>query len=292
MIQFTAPTFAQCYKQLIEEIQLHPVNISVRGNRLVYELLLPRLIFEVPAISIYSNPVSRATPIRFALAEFLWIMSGSDELAMINRFNGRMSTFSDDMKYLNGAYGKRLGDNIHYIIAKLIQDKYSRQGYAPIFYPDDTSKKSKDIPCNTALQYIIRDDKLHMMVVSRSSDFVTGLSIDGVHWQLLYWAVLNSLAEKYPEVTWGTITYQLTSLHVYATDREAMHVWKTEHDASWNYDRQVKLRDDYYSLRKKSLEVFPTCETLDDLLVLYNFAFYERDTLKEISRFRNQLAQR
>ena len=290
-IQLVRSTFAQCYNALINIIQRHPVDIEVRGNALVYELILPRLVFDVPCVSVYSSPISRATPIRFCLAEFLWIISGSDELAMINRFNGRMSMFSDDKAKLYGAYGLRLGDQIHHAIEKIRSDKYSRQAYCDIHRADDIAAKSKDIPCNTALQFIVRNDRLYMTVISRSSDFVTGMSIDAVHWQILYHCVLNSIRKYHPLITWGTITYQLTSLHVYRNDLDAISTWVTD-ERLHNYDHTITIRDDYYSMSNKSLNDFPMCETLADMLVLYNLSFHERNTLQDIAKYKNQLAQR
>ena len=67
----------------------------------------------------------------FALAETIWILSGSNELAMLQYYNSNYKTFSNDGQTLHGAYGFRLRhasgyiDQLEEVIDKLKADPFS-----------------------------------------------------------------------------------------------------------------------------------------------------------------------
>lgn len=275
--------FADLYNRLIIEIQKHPANISCRGMNICYELVnVTYIMTNNQKVYLYSSMVSRTIPVRFVLAEFLWIISASNDLHSIARFNHRMAQYSDDRLVLNGAYGYRLQGQLERAIFLMLSDKYTRQAVCTIFHPKDglPNGKSKDIPCNINLQFIIRDgrdgsDRLHLRVVSRSSDFVTGFSIDLPHWQMLQQIICNTLRIKYTKLIPGDIVYHIGSLHVYDIDKYILNHWKTDVE----YSHDFHMRDTYESLQKKALTKFDESETLLELCDIYNFSTYERDEL-------------
>ena len=278
-MQIIKSNFAEIYHELIYLLPQYNVNIQCRGMNICYELIDIELRSNNnQKIWIYSNYNSRCAPIRFILAEFLWIISASNELASIARFNSRMTQYSDDKIVLNGAYGFRLMGQLEAIIERLLEDKHSRQAYCVIYDKNDAIIKSKDVPCNTALQFLIRDDKLRIRVISRSSDFVTGLVIDMIHWQLLLHCIFYTLKKKYTMLQLGEIVYHIGSLHVYDIDKYLMNNWKSE-----NYAYDFHLRDDYFSLKEK-VKRFLDVESLVDICNLYNFSIYETDKLVELNR--------
>lgn len=220
-MQICKIAFADIYRDLYTYLHQCPVNIECRGKKIKYEICNAQLIFSPnEGISIYSHPDTRAFPIKFALAEFIWIMSKSKDLGFIYLYNKAMAQYSDDGYTLYGAYGHRLANQIEECINKLIVDKHSRQAVASIYDRCDISVITKDLPCNISLQFLIRDDSLNLTVTSRSSDFMTGLPIDAFHWQLLLVLVRNQLLISYPNLQIGFVIYNITSLHVYSSDAE------------------------------------------------------------------------
>lgn len=211
--------FAHIYKDLFSLIYQMPVDIECRGKKIKYEICNAQLVFS-PAdfISIYSHAETRAFPIKFALAEFMWIMSKSRDLGFIYKYNKAMSQYSDDGCTLFGAYGYRLGYQIEECMQKMVNDKHTRQAVATIYDREDVFAETKDLPCNINLQFIIRNNALNLIVTSRSSDFMTGLPIDAFHWQLLLVLVGNQLLATYSDLQIGDITYNIASLHVYEAD--------------------------------------------------------------------------
>lgn len=214
--------FADVYSDLFTVMKEYETNIECRGKSICYELLNVQLIFNpiINGISIYSHKDTRAFPIKFAIAEFAWIMAKSNDLEFINKFNKVMGLFSDNGYTLFGAYGYRLGGQISACIGKLKNDKYSRQAFAAIYNRYDIFANTKDVPCNTSLQFCIRNNELILIVNSRSSDFITGLPIDAFHWQLLLSLVYQELRQTYPELSNGRVVYNIASLHIYSTDKE------------------------------------------------------------------------
>jgi len=292
-MQIVTDNFSRMYCVLIQKLRNAPVDIACRGMNICYELVnVECKTVDNQKVHWYSSMVSRTVPVRFVLAEFLWIIAGSNDLQSIARFNPRMSQFSDDKVILNGAYGFRLQGQLENVIALMLSDKYTRQAVCTIFHPKDglPNGKSKDIPCNVMLQFIIRTDdddidRLHLRVISRSSDFVTGYSIDMVHWQMLQQVICNSLRMKYTKLLPGDIVYHLGSLHVYDIDKAIIGHWREKE----NYAHAFHIRDSYESLRKKALTIFNDAETLTELCSLYNFSAWETDELALMNKaFINQ----
>lgn len=145
---------------------------------------------------------------RFSVAEFLWILSGSDDLEEIARYNQNLRQFSDDGEHLAGAYGKRLIGQWDYILETLKKSD-TRQAVATIWTP--SPKPSADIPCTISVQWLIRGEKLNVIVSMRSSDAVIGLVYDfPVFAQLTSWLACRLGLET------GWLQYQLGSSHIYA----------------------------------------------------------------------------
>lgn len=214
--------FAGIYSDLFTVMKEYETNIECRGKSICYELLNVQLIFNpiTYGISIYSHKLTRAFPIKFALAEFVWIMAKSNDLGFISKYNKAMESFSDNGETLYGAYGYRLDKQIDTCIEKLKNDKYSRQAFATIYDRYDIFANTKDVPCNTSIQFMIRNNELILTVNSRSSDFITGLPIDAFHWQLLLSLVYQELRQTYTELSDGRVVYNIASLHIYSTDKE------------------------------------------------------------------------
>lgn len=241
--------FADIYDNLFVVMKEFPTDIECRGKSICYEMLNAQLVFNPIAngISIYSHPATRAFPIKFALAEFVWIMAKSNDLGFISKYNKAMESFSDNGETLYGAYGHRLDKQIDVCIEKLKNDKYSRQAFATIYDRCDVFANTKDMPCNTSLQFCIRDNKLILTVNSRSSDFITGLPIDAFHWQLLLSLVYQELRQTYPELSDGRVVYNIASLHIYSTDKEAFDTFA---------DYVIPYGDHCHSLQLLDIETY------------------------------------
>lgn len=171
-----------------------------------------------------SNPRSRLSVtesrglVFSCLGEFLWYASGSNALDHIQYYIPRYDEFSDDGAILNGAYGPRLfaggSDSQVATVVELLRRKpSSRQAVLQIFGAEDLLKESKDIPCTCILQFLVREGRLHLVVMMRSNDAFVGLPHDLFAFTMLQEMVARSLG-----VELGTYLHMVGSLHIYKHD--------------------------------------------------------------------------
>jgi thymidylate synthase len=162
--------------------------------------------------NILVHPV-RKLNYRFMVAEWIWYMRGWNDLHELTRFNPNMAAFSDNGLTLAGAYGPQLAPQWPYVLAMLLKDRESRQSVATIFSP--CPAPSKDIPCTLSLQFLIREDKLNLIVTMRSSDVWLGFPYD----MFSFSQMQNALAGEL-KIGRGWIQFNLGSSHLYQENEE------------------------------------------------------------------------
>jgi thymidylate synthase len=162
------------WQELLEQLVLNGNQVGPRGKA-TSEFLGVSLLTEELTRCVIWHP-QRKLNYRFMVAEALWIATGRGELNLIERYNSKIAQFSDDGKVLAGAYGPRLAPQWDYVIETLRRDPHSRQAVATIWTP--SPRMSKDMPCTISLQFIIRDERLHVIANMRSSDVWLGLPYD------------------------------------------------------------------------------------------------------------------
>ena len=220
--------FAEMYKILFRELmrEVRTVKFSCRGLPMAKELTHTTLVIEMPGykkISAFSHKGHRVVPIRFVLAELCHILAGRDDLESLLSYHVGMAKYSHDGVTLAGAYGRRLAMQLPRLIERLEADPYTRQACAAIFNEDDCLTTTRtSVPCNVYLQFLQRNGRLDLHVISRSSDFVTGFSIDTIHWQ----ALLVMMANEFPEWQVGRLHYTIGSLHIYECDMPVITNWR------------------------------------------------------------------
>lgn len=144
------------------------------------------------------------------------------------------------------------------LIKVLGADPLTRQGYVPLWFPEDLSAaaQSKRVPCTLGYHFIVRNNELHTIYYLRSCDFVRHFCDDAyLAIRLAHW-VLGELRRRYPytppddlesqltkmgclpdqggweptpcynfdwgSVTLGTLTMHITSLHCFESDRSRL----------------------------------------------------------------------
>lgn len=200
-----------------------------------------------PRSRILNNKL-RKVSIPFAIGEWLWHMEGRDDLRMIQYYAPSYDKYSDDGKTLNGAYGPRIKRALLKIVEILKKDPDSRRAVVPIYGKEDAGLDSKDIPCTIGFQFLIRNNKLDMIVNMRSNDIFLGFPYDIFNftmWQEYVACKLNT------EI--GTYTHIANSLHFYEKDREKIV--------------KASLAEE---VEENEMEVMPTNDIERQLLILYD----------------------
>lgn len=246
----TGKSFEEVYYKTISEVVANGDEVSPRGTK-TYELAPATLVIEEPR-KFLVMPEKRKGNYIFQLAEFLWMMRGSNDLEEIAHYNRVWRFFedSDEPGILNGAYGERLRawnqeiDQFYEVYEKLKRDPYSRQAVMIIFDPDrdnalhEDGNYSKDIPCTNYFNFQIRDNKLNMYVVMRSNDVHKGTIYDIPNFILMQHVLAGWLG-----IEVGKYTHTAASLHIYESDLANFFEIINDETDDLIYDKQLELLD-------------------------------------------------
>lgn len=156
----------------------------------------------------------------YMLAELVWYLNGSRDTAWIGQFAPYWLKISDNGVTANSAYGYLIKnryefDQLAEVTRLLERYPNSRRAVINLNWANPTVLKTKDEPCTIALQFYIREDKLHCTAMMRSNDIWTGLPYDIVYFTMLQKIVADALGKEY-----GTYTHFATSLHLYDKDED------------------------------------------------------------------------
>lgn len=163
-----------------------------------------------------------AVDLGYIQRELTWYLSGSRSVYDIPGGPPKIwCDVADHDGFINSNYGWMMfspenGDQARYVIEQLNAQPIGRRAVAiytrPHMHTDWSVNGRSDFVCTNAVNYYLRDGKLHAVVQMRSNDAIFGYRND-LHWQrwmLGYIAMrLNEDAEP------GHIIWQAGSLHVY-----------------------------------------------------------------------------
>ena len=188
-----------------------------RDGNVVGEIINAAFFVEDPSRNVVTSPV-RKMPMRYAVAELAWYLSGSNYVRDIRPFASKWVDISDDGIHNNSAYGYRIQhlfgfDQWDYVKEMLTKSPGSRQ--AIIHIKDASDEPTKDVPCTVYLQFLIRDKKLHLSVHMRSNDIWMGAPYDMFSFSFLQMKMAMELG-----VDLGNYTHFAGSLHMYKRDYE------------------------------------------------------------------------
>lgn len=187
-----------------------------RDGGVVGECINAITVIEDPTRNIVKSDI-RKMPMRYAIGELLWYLSGNNNLSEISKFaSTAWARMSDDGITVNSNYGHKIQhfygfDQFEYIERLLREDPNTRQAVVHIKDPRDVLENpTKDVPCTLTLQFLIRDNKLHMTTVMRSNDIWMGFPYD-----VFQFTCMQILLSMKLGVEIGTYTHIAGSLHLY-----------------------------------------------------------------------------
>lgn len=218
---FEGKTVNAVWEQAFNELANQATQGFTAGSRdgaVVGEIINAAFYVEDPTRNIVSSPL-RNMPMRYAVGELAWYLSGSNKVSDISRFAKKWAEISDDGVTNNSAYGYRIMskfgfDQWEHVKELLKRDPSSRQ--AVIHIKDADNKPTKDTPCTVYLQFFIRDNKLHLSVHMRSNDIWMGVPYDMFSFCFLQMKMAMELG-----VEVGSYTHYAGSLHMYKRDYDA-----------------------------------------------------------------------
>jgi thymidylate synthase len=207
-------TLDDVMRSVIEEILLHGDRIyptkgggsgAVEVTGVLLEVTDPRARL--------SRTETRGKPYS-CLGELCWYLAKTNDLGFISYYIPVYKQYADGDEIFGG-YGPRLfnwrGLNQLGNVTDVLRKKpFSRRAVIQLFDKYDIVEKHEDIPCTCTLQFMIRQNKLHMFTNMRSNDALWGLPHDVFCFTMLQEIVARSLA-----VELGTYKHAVGSLHLY-----------------------------------------------------------------------------
>ena len=189
-----------------------------RDGGVTDEVINAVTVIEDPTRCIMHNKI-RNMPMRYAIGELLWYLSGSNKLSAIQKFTKAWDRMSDDGEHVNSNYGyclmSKFGFNqIEQALMQLRDNPNSRQVVLHIKEARNLiDHPTKDLNCTVCLQLFIRDGKLYMTTYMRSNDLWMGFPYDVFQFTCLQVLLAMELGTEL-----GTYTHVAGSLHLYSRD--------------------------------------------------------------------------
>ena len=163
-----------------------------------------------------------------ALGEFLWYLSGSDSLDFIEKYIPLYANETTD-GIIYGAYGPRLlrmRGNINQmenVSALLKSHPGTRRAVIQLFNAEDIASEYIEIPCTTTLQFLLRDNALHLSATLRSNDAYWGLPHD-----IFCFTMLQEMLARQLDANLGYYYHYVGSMHIYANHHHAAREYLKE----------------------------------------------------------------
>lgn len=244
---FSGTTADEVWRKATTELINSPNLVAKSRNGDMSELIHVGLSIANPRQRWCSSRIKAMNP-AFALAEVVWILSGSCESGVINYWNPVLHKFAGDGAQYHGAYGYRLRnhfkiDQLEKAYLSLKNNPSGRQVVLQIWdpiidFPDDLGQPvSVDIPCNVCAMLKIRDEKLEWTQFVRSNDIYLGLPNNFVQFTCLQEIIAGWLG-----VELGSYNHFSDSLHLYKHDRDKIGV--SEQVSSLNTDSLALPKDE------------------------------------------------
>ncbi|MFK0160781.1 thymidylate synthase [Streptomyces sp. NPDC090493] len=174
-----------------------------------------------PLRRLVTHPGRRANLV-FNLAEALWYLAGRDDLAYLAYYAPSVAKYSADGVRLTGtaygprifAYGEGAGDQWAAVTEAIREDPDTKRAVIQISRPSELLVPGNiDMACTLALQFLLREGRMHMVAYLRANDAYRGMTSD-----IFSFTFLQEMMARQFGVGLGTYTHVAGSLHLYEPD--------------------------------------------------------------------------
>lgn len=219
---YKGETFADAYETALKDVLNNPqYETSPRGMS-IKEVTGSSIVIEDPECCLYENN-RRSSQLKYIAAELLWYFSGRNDAKFISKFAKFWENIQNDDGTVNSAYGNLIFNEFndegynqwYWAYESLVKDKDSRQAVLHFNTPKHQFSGNKDFVCTLYGIFHIRDNRLNFTVHMRSNDLVLGTPTDVAFFCLLQQQMVQHLKPIYPNLTIGTYTHNVDSLHIY-----------------------------------------------------------------------------
>jgi len=202
---------------------------------------------------------NRKHSLKYLIGELIWYFSGERSIERISRYSKFWGHIADEKNEVNSNYGYKIfskkinrKSQYQYVLEELKRDSLSRRAIMMLNLIDEDyyqMHETKDFPCTILIQFMIRNNKLHMFVTMRSNDFVYGFCND-----VVFFTILQELFAIRLGIELGYYYHSSNSEHI--------------------YEKHFPLLE-FKSAKEKQKEVFPKISKFD-LIYIDKLVEYEK----------------
>jgi len=239
--------FNDIYKELIRAV-LQGNQVSPRGQ-LTYELTPG--IFELTDIrKSLLTLEARKLAYKFNAAEKLCYITGNSGEDILPKYAPNIAKFiNPETKKFDGSYGPRLIKQYQYVLDLLKRDPDTRQALLTVNNFHDDLHESLDIPCTLSLQFLIRNNKLNLIVNMRSNDLLWGTPYDVSQFTFIQECFACLLG-----IEPGSYIHNAGSMHIYQRDEETFKKILESNDTNIKIQLPVDIKS-WEQLQDQSINV-------------------------------------
>jgi thymidylate synthase len=167
---------------------------------------------ENPSDKIITNP-KRKFNTEYAEFEWNWYLSGNRDASEIAKkakiWNDMMIPNTTEVNSNYGYFWNK-DNQLSKAIEELSKNKNSRRAVIIQYDINELDRYKYDTPCNIALNFYCKNDKLYLSIFARSIDLVFGFCNDQYQF-----AKLMELVSSELNMELGTMNFFITNLHIY-----------------------------------------------------------------------------
>lgn len=219
----TFATFEDAYLGVLEHVSTGYEHVNAPRGNTARECLNVSFAVAEPRERIVYHP-ARRTNIVFCFAEALWCLWGRDDLDMIGYYAPRLREFSTDGHTLAGtAHGRRLfrtslgeSSQWQHAVDQLTREEATKRAVMTVFSEVELEEVGHpDVSCTIAVQFLLRDQRLHAVVYMRGNDAYTGLACD-----VFSFSLIQEFTARQLGVQLGRYAHHVGSMHINDTDAD------------------------------------------------------------------------
>lgn len=209
MHHFVSNDLAEDYHVILRQVMETGHDVAPRGKS-TREVLSFTLELTDPSRALVRG-TGRKVHVGLAAAEALQLVGGFTDPGAMLKVSGHFAEFMDGGVF-HAPYGPRIATQIPRAIEWLIHDPDTRKAHVSVWDPqqDLWTQDTRDHPCTTHMQFMLRREALDLHVGMRANDAWRGFPYDVFQFTQLQQAVANCLRVKL-----GTYYHHVTSFHLY-----------------------------------------------------------------------------
>lgn len=229
---------SEAYLEVLNDVLVNSDYRSAPRGKPIREKIHYQFTVENPSSApiVTRSPDRNEVIARYTKAEFDVYAKGSrsvEEFGKISKFwlqlanpDGTVNSSYGHLVFFDRSCGNPVFENVpesmrspwEWARLALMTDKDTRQAIIKFHKREHLWVGNKDMTCTLSGSFLIRDDRLHLIIHMRSNDVIKGLVYDMPWFCYLIERMTSELKQTYPNLQVGTYTHIADSIHVYDSD--------------------------------------------------------------------------